>query len=47
VTTEYTGLVARINAKGIVRIKGRFVRTTGALAVAATVEGDWETEKPT
>jgi hypothetical protein len=47
VTTAYTGLVARINAKRIVRIKGRFVRTTGAPAVADTMEGDWETEKPT
>lgn len=47
VTTEYTGLVARISAKGVVRIRGRFVRTTGAPAAAAVTEGDWETEKPT
>ena len=47
VTTDYTGLVARINAKRIIRIKGRFVRTTGAAATLTTTEGDWETEKPT
>lgn len=43
-TTEYTGLVMPIPARQIVRIRGRFTRTTTA---AATLTGDWETEKPT
>lgn len=47
VTTVYTGLVARIAPKEIVRIRGRFTRTTGVAATATTTEGDWETEKPT
>jgi hypothetical protein len=44
-TTEYTGLVMPVPARQIVRIRGRFERTTTAAAAALT--GDWETEKPT
>lgn len=43
-TTEYTGLVMPISAKAIVRIRGRFERTTTTVAVQT---GEWETEKPT
>lgn len=43
-TTDYTGLVTRIAARAIIRIRGRFKRTT---TTATTTEGDWETEKPT
>ena len=42
-TTVYTGLVMPIPARQIIRIRGRFERTT----TAAAQTGDWETEKPT
>lgn len=43
-TTEYTGLVAPIPAKKILRISGRYERTSSSFAPES---GDWETEKAT
>jgi hypothetical protein len=52
ITTVYTGRVIRVPALNKVIIRGTFTRVTPRLnadaeLVASTVNGDWETERPT
>lgn len=52
ITTVYSGRIIRVPALNKVIIRGTFTRVTARLnadaeLVAATVQGDWETERPT